>query len=40
MNDFGIGASVPREEDRRLLTGRGLFLDALTIPGRCSPARS
>ena len=34
MNDFGIGASVPREEDRRLLTGRGLFLDDLTIPGQ------
>jgi aerobic carbon-monoxide dehydrogenase large subunit len=27
-----IGASVPRREDRRLLTGRGRFLDDLEIP--------
>ncbi len=34
MDGFAIGASVPREEDSRLLTGRGLFLDDLSLPGQ------
>ena len=34
MSGFGIGSSVPREEDCRLLTGRGLFLDDLSLPGQ------
>ena len=34
MSGFGIGSPVPREEDRRLLTGRGLFLDDLSLPGQ------
>ena len=28
-----IGASVPRREDRKLLTGQGSFVDNLTLPG-------
>ena len=34
MSGFGIGSPVPREEDCRLLTGRGLFLDDLSLPGQ------
>jgi carbon-monoxide dehydrogenase large subunit len=29
----GIGARLPRNEDARLLTGRALFLDDVTLPG-------
>ena len=28
-----IGASVPRREDKKLLTGQGSFVDNLTLPG-------
>ena len=28
-----IGAAVPRREDRKLLTGKGSFVDNLTLPG-------
>ena len=28
-----IGAPIPRREDARLLTGRGTFVDDLTMPG-------
>jgi CO/xanthine dehydrogenase Mo-binding subunit len=34
VSSFAIGQSVPRKEDRRLLTGRGLFLDDLELPGQ------
>ncbi|HKW37267.1 MAG TPA: xanthine dehydrogenase family protein molybdopterin-binding subunit [Burkholderiales bacterium] len=30
----GIGAAVPRKEDRRLLTGRGSYSDDLDLPGQ------
>ena len=28
-----IGTSVPRKEDRKLLTGQGSFVDNMTLPG-------
>ena len=28
-----VGASVPRREDRRLLTGRGSYVDDVQLPG-------
>src|SRR3546814_16557360 len=42
MREFGIGQSVPRVEDRRLLTGRGHFPDDRRVPGayHLAPARS
>lgn len=33
MKDHGIGASVPRKEDDRLLRGRGQFVGDVRIPG-------
>ncbi len=33
MREFGIGQSVPRVEDRRLLTGRGNYTDDRAVPG-------
>jgi carbon-monoxide dehydrogenase large subunit len=30
----GLGASVPRKEDRRFLLGRGRYTDDLTLPGQ------
>ena len=38
MGEFAIGQPVPRTEDPRLLTGRGKFLDDLTLPGQCHAA--
>jgi aerobic carbon-monoxide dehydrogenase large subunit len=35
MSRFGIGQSVRRVEDRRLLSGRGQYVDDLKIPGVC-----
>jgi carbon-monoxide dehydrogenase large subunit len=35
MGEFGIGQSVTRLEDPRLLTGRGNFLDDVTLHGQC-----
>lgn len=32
---FGVGQSVPRKEDPRLLTGRGEFTDDLSFTGQC-----
>ena len=32
-NSFGIGASVPRQEDRRLVTGHGRYADDVHLPG-------
>ena len=32
--DQGIGAPMPRKEDRRLLTGSGVFTDDYTLPGQ------
>ena len=32
MNQFGIGQPVRRVEDRRFLTGRGSYVDDLTLP--------
>ncbi len=32
MNDY-VGTSVPRSEDRRLITGRGRFIDDIELPG-------
>jgi carbon-monoxide dehydrogenase large subunit len=34
MNSFGIGQSVPRVEDPRLLKGEGRFVDDITLPGQ------
>src|SRR5437867_5385906 len=34
MADRGIGASLPRLEDARLLTGQGRFSDDFTLPGQ------
>ncbi|MET0361407.1 MAG: hypothetical protein ABW048_06610, partial [Sphingobium sp.] len=28
-----VGERVPRKEDRRLLTGRGTYVDDVTMPG-------
>lgn len=33
MQEFKIGSSAPRIEDRRLVTGSGLFLDDIRLPG-------
>ena len=33
MGQFGIGQSVTRFEDPRLLRGEGRFLDDVTLPG-------
>ena len=32
-HETGIGASAPRKEDARLLTGQGGYVDNLTVPG-------
>ncbi|MGQ0662751.1 MAG: xanthine dehydrogenase family protein molybdopterin-binding subunit [Pseudomonadota bacterium] len=34
MADDGIGASVRRKEDRRFLTGRGMYVDDIDRPGQ------
>jgi len=34
MGKFGIGQSVRREEDPRLLTGRGLYVNDVNLPGQ------
>ncbi len=34
MADRGIGASLPRLEDARLLTGQGCYSDDFTLPGQ------
>src|SRR2546428_4218106 len=34
MTSFGIGASVKRREDHRLLTGRGRYADDVNAPGQ------
>ncbi len=33
MREFGIGQSVPRTEDLRLLRGLGRYVDDLRLPG-------
>ena len=33
MREYGIGQSVPRVEDRRLLTGKGNYTDDRKVPG-------
>ncbi|MEL0144742.1 MAG: hypothetical protein VW931_08575, partial [Alphaproteobacteria bacterium] len=33
MREYGIGQSVPRVEDRRLLTGKGNYTDDRAVPG-------
>jgi carbon-monoxide dehydrogenase large subunit len=39
---FGIGQSVPRKEDPKLVTGRGRFTDDVDLPGQvfAHPLRS
>jgi len=32
MEKFGFGQPVPRTEDPRLLTGRGLYVDDVRMP--------
>ena len=32
MGQFGVGQAVRRKEDLRLLTGRGNYLDDMTLP--------
>ncbi len=34
MGQFGFGQAVRRKEDDRLLTGKGLFTDDITLPGQ------
>ncbi len=34
MGEYGIGQSVPREEDPYLLRGQGRYVDDVTIPGQ------
>jgi carbon-monoxide dehydrogenase large subunit len=34
MTKFGVGQGVPREEDPRLLRGRGLFVNDVSLPGQ------
>ena len=34
MGEFGIGQSVPRFEDPRLLRGQGRFVDDVNLPGQ------
>jgi len=34
MGEFGIGQSIPRFEDPRLLRGQGRFVDDLNLPGQ------
>ena len=38
MTDFGIGASVKRHEDHRLLTGRGRYAEDVNAPGQACVA--
>ena len=38
MTDFGIGASVLRREDRRLLTGQGRYAEDWNAPGQAHAA--
>ena len=38
MTTFGIGASVKRREDLRLLTGQGRFADDWNAPGQAYAA--
>ena len=33
MGEFGIGQSVPREEDPYLVRGQGRYCDDVTLPG-------
>lgn len=35
VNKYGIGQSVRRVEDARFLTGRGRYLDDITLPRQC-----
>ena len=35
MTRFGIGQPVQRIEDRRFLTGRGRFVDDISLPRQC-----
>src|SRR4051812_14103879 len=34
MGEFGIGQSVPREQDPYLLRGQGRYVDDVTLPGQ------
>ncbi len=34
MVEKGIGAAVPRKEDRRFVTGRGRYVDDINLPGQ------
>jgi len=38
MTSFGIGASVKRREDHRLLTGQGRYVDDVSAPGQAHVA--
>ena len=35
MGKFAMGQSVPRTEDPRLLTGRGRYIDDVSMMGQC-----
>ena len=35
MGKFAMGQSVPRTEDPRLLTGRGRYIDDVSMIGQC-----
>ena len=34
LSPQGIGKSIPRREDARLLTGRGQYADDISLPGQ------
>ena len=38
MTCFGVGASVKRREDQRLITGQGRFADDFNAPGQAYAA--
>ena len=38
MGVEGIGARVPRKEDKRFITGRGRYTDDMSVPGMCYAA--
>jgi carbon-monoxide dehydrogenase large subunit len=38
MGVEGIGARVPRKEDKRFITGRGRYTDDMMVPGMCYAA--
>ena len=38
MGVEGIGARVPRKEDKRFITGKGRYTDDMSVAGMCHAA--